>query len=76
MDGSLTAAAADSALLSGDFNQFAIVDRIGTVLITIPALFGGSQRPTGQVGFYMQWRTGSDVFVADLLPHDQLRRKP
>lgn len=65
MDGALTGAAADYAVLSGDFNQFAIVDRVGTTLEVVQNLFGASGRPTGQRGFLMHWRVGSDVLVPD-----------
>ena len=65
MDGTLTGAAADYLVLSGDFQQFAIVDRVGTTIEVIPHLFGANQRPTGQRGFYMHFRTGSNVLVAD-----------
>jgi HK97 family phage major capsid protein len=65
MDGTLTGAAADYAVLSGDFNQFAIVDRIGASIELVPQLFGASGRPTGSRGFYMHWRVGSDVLVPD-----------
>lgn len=65
MDGTLTGAAADYAVLSGDYNQYAIVDRIGASIEVIPHLFGASQRPTAQRGFYMHWRVGADVLVPD-----------
>jgi len=65
MDGTLTGAAADYTVLSGDFQQFAIVDRIGTTIEVVPQLFGANRRPTGQRGFLMHWRVGSDVLVAD-----------
>jgi HK97 family phage major capsid protein len=66
MDGTLTASAADYLVLSGDFNQFVIVDRIGTSIETVPILVGPSNRfPTGQRGVLMHWRTGSDVLIAD-----------
>jgi HK97 family phage major capsid protein len=65
MDSSLSGGAADYALLSGDFKQFAIVDRIGTSVEMVPNIVGANQRPTGQRGFLMHWRTGSDVLVAD-----------
>jgi HK97 family phage major capsid protein len=46
----------------GDFNYFAIVDRVGMNVELIPHLFGGSSRyPTGQRGLYMWWRTSSQV---------------
>jgi HK97 family phage major capsid protein len=65
MDGTLTAAAADYALLSGDFQQYAVVDRIGSSIEVVPNLFGASRRPTGQRGFLLHWRVGADVLIAD-----------
>jgi HK97 family phage major capsid protein len=65
MDGTL-GAGADYTVLSGEFRQFCIVDRIGAQVEFIPHLFGPTNRlPTGQRGWYMYWRTGSDVLVAD-----------
>jgi HK97 family phage major capsid protein len=64
MDSTLTGAAADYLVLSGDFEQFAIVDRIGTTIEALPG-YGANRRPTGQKHFYMHWRTGSGVLVAD-----------
>jgi HK97 family phage major capsid protein len=64
MDGVLNAAAADYALLIGDFKQYAIVDRIGATIELVPHLFGASaRRPTGQRGFYQHWRVGADALV-------------
>jgi HK97 family phage major capsid protein len=65
MDGALTGAAADYSLLSGDFQQFAIIDRIGATIIPNPVVIGASRRPTGEFGWWLHWRTGSDVLVAD-----------
>jgi HK97 family phage major capsid protein len=65
MDGTLTGAAADYLVVSGDFRQFAIVDRIGASVELIPAVFGTAHRPTGQRGFYLHFRTGSDVLIPD-----------
>jgi HK97 family phage major capsid protein len=65
MDGALTGTANDYSLLSGDFNQYIITDRIGTTIELIPTLFGASLRPTGQRGFHMHWRTGGDVVIPD-----------
>jgi HK97 family phage major capsid protein len=45
----------------GDFSQFYIVDRVGVSLMYEPMVKGASQRPTGQAGWFMYWRTGSDV---------------
>jgi HK97 family phage major capsid protein len=65
MDGTLTGSAADYLVLSGDFRQFAIVDRVGTTIEVIPQLFGTTHRPTGQRGFLMHYRSGSDVLIPD-----------
>jgi HK97 family phage major capsid protein len=65
MDSTLTGGAADYLVLSGDFRQFVIVDRIGTSIEVIPHLFGAAQRPTGQRGAYLHFRTGSGVLVRD-----------
>jgi predicted phage gp36 major capsid-like protein len=50
MDGTLSAAAADYLVLSGDFNQYAIVDRVGSSIIPFPYVTGANQRPTGEYG--------------------------
>jgi HK97 family phage major capsid protein len=48
-------------LVFGDFGQFYIVDRVGVSLMYEPMVKGASFRPTGQAGWFMFWRTGSDV---------------
>ena len=65
MDGTLTGAAADYLVLSGDFRQYAIVDRVGTTIEVVPQLLGANRRPSGQRGFLMHWRVGADVLIAD-----------
>ena len=50
----------------GDFNYFAIVDRIGMAVETIPHLFDVTNNmPTGQRGLYAYWRNGSKVLDAN-----------
>jgi HK97 family phage major capsid protein len=63
MDGTFNASAADYMLISGDFQQYVIVDRIGAYLELVPHLFGAAGRPKGQRGFYQHWRVGADVLV-------------
>lgn len=65
MDGALDAGATANnyAMIYGDFQNFVIVDRIGTTIELIPNLFGANNRPTGQRGMFMWFRTGSDVVV-------------
>jgi HK97 family phage major capsid protein len=65
MDSTLTGAAADYLVLSGAFEQYAIVDRIGTAIETVPVVFGTNHRPTGQRGFLMHFRVGADVLIPD-----------
>jgi HK97 family phage major capsid protein len=65
MDSTPTGAAADYLVLSGNFQESVIVDRLGTTVELIPALFGANRRPTGERGFWCHWRTGSGVLVAD-----------
>jgi HK97 family phage major capsid protein len=65
MDGTITTTANDFLLLAGDFSQYIVTDRIGTMIEVIPHLFGAAGRPTGQRGFYMHWRTGGDVVIPD-----------
>lgn len=50
-------------LLYGDFRHFVIADRIGTTLELIPNLMGAGNRPTGQRGALLWFRTGSNVVV-------------
>ncbi len=52
-----------SVLTFGDFNQFAIIDRVGMSVELIPHLFG-TFWPTGQRGLFAYWRNTSDVTVA------------
>ncbi|MDT0387910.1 phage major capsid protein [Streptomyces dubilierae] len=62
MDGSINAAATANnyVMIYGDFNNFVIVDRIGTQMELVPHLFGANRRPTGQRGAFLWFRTGSD----------------
>jgi HK97 family phage major capsid protein len=65
MDSTLTGAAADYLVVSGDFQQFAIVDRWPASMELIPNLVGANRRPTGQRGFVFHFPTGSGVLIAD-----------
>lgn len=62
MDGTVTTTGttANYVLLFGDFSNFVITDRVGMTTEFIPHLFGNSNRPTGQRGWYCYYRTGSD----------------
>jgi predicted phage gp36 major capsid-like protein len=52
-------------VLSGDFNQYVIVDRLGTQIELIPHVFGANRRPIAARGYYLHRRTGADVLVGD-----------
>ena len=62
MDGSwnVAATANNYVLLYGAFENFVIVDRIGTTLELIPHIVGTNRRPTAQRGALLWFRTGSD----------------
>ena len=62
-----TTTSGSTILVAGDFNYFAIVDRVGMNVEFIPHLFGNSNRfPTGQRGLYAYWRTSSQVLSPTL----------
>ena len=49
-------------IVTGDFDKFQIVDRLGTSLVYDPIVKDATTgRPTGQGGWFAYWRTGSDV---------------
>lgn len=61
MDGVINATQENYVLAFGDFQNYVVVDRLGTTLSYIPHLFGGNGRPTGQSGWYAHFRSGGDV---------------
>jgi HK97 family phage major capsid protein len=65
MDGAINAAATENnyVLLYGAFENFVVVDRLGSTLELVPHLFGSNRRPTGQRGALLWFRTGSDVVI-------------
>jgi HK97 family phage major capsid protein len=64
MDGTIAAGStSDYVWLSGDFKQYAIVDRLGTQVVPVPVVIGANRRPTGERGWYLHWRTGADVLI-------------
>jgi predicted phage gp36 major capsid-like protein len=61
---SATKAVGSLEAVFGDFGQFFIVDRVGVSLIYEPLVKGtGGILPAGQAGWFMFWRTGSQVAV-------------
>jgi HK97 family phage major capsid protein len=60
MDSSVTATATNFLAVFGDFQNYVIVDRVGTTIEYIPHLMGANRRPTGQRGWYAHFRVGAD----------------
>jgi HK97 family phage major capsid protein len=67
MDGTLTATAVDYTVIAGDFQQFVILDRLGTTISPVPVMVGVNRRPTAETGFYLHFRSGADLLVPDSL---------
>ncbi|HEU4543065.1 MAG TPA: phage major capsid protein [Jiangellaceae bacterium] len=64
MTGTVTTSA--NILLAGNFSEFYIVDRVGMSVLYEPMVKStGSNRPTGQAGWFAFWRVGSDVVDPD-----------
>ncbi|MFK4243544.1 phage major capsid protein [Micromonospora chokoriensis] len=64
MDSVIDASQTNYILAYGDFNNFVIVDRIGTTLEFVPNLMDPTTgRPSGRRGYILYFRTGSDVVV-------------
>lgn len=50
--------------VAGDFNQYAIVDRVGMTVMYEPMVKdSATARPTGQAGWFAYWRVGADALV-------------
>jgi HK97 family phage major capsid protein len=63
-----TVATGNKIMLAGDFKRgFLIVDRIGMTVQYEPLVKGPNGRPTGEVGWFAHWRSGSNVIVPDAL---------
>lgn len=54
---------ASNILVLGDFSNFLVAQRVGMNVELVPHLFGASQRPTGQRGWFAYARVGADVVV-------------
>jgi len=64
MDGTVAINALEA--IFGDFGQFIIVDRVGVSMIYDPLVKDtATPRPTGQAGWFMFWRFGSQVSTAN-----------
>jgi HK97 family phage major capsid protein len=60
MDSAVDAGQENYVLLFGDFQNYVVVDRLGTTMSYIPHLFGSNGRPTGQAGWHAWVRRGGD----------------
>jgi HK97 family phage major capsid protein len=60
-----TTTSGSQTLIFGDFEQYVICDRLGMAVEFVPLLFGPSQRPTGQRGWFSYYRVGAGVTNAD-----------
>ena len=62
MDATWNTAATASNYIAvfGDFSNYVIADRVGMQVEFVPHLFGNSNRPTGQRGWYAYYRVGAD----------------
>jgi HK97 family phage major capsid protein len=59
---SATKAIGSLEAIFGDFNQFIVCDRVGVSMIYEPLVKDqATARPTGQAGWYMFWRFGSQI---------------
>lgn len=67
MDSTINPAATEGnhLVVLGDLSQFVIVDRWPSQIELIPQLFGPNRRPTGQRGWVLFARVGSDVLVTN-----------
>jgi HK97 family phage major capsid protein len=60
-----TTTALDNEVVYGDFSNYLIVDKPGSMAIQyIPTLFNTANNlPDGRVGWFCTWRTGGDSLV-------------
>ena len=65
MDSTVVSGSNDDVLILGDFSAgFLVVDVVGTTLAYEPLVKGSNRRPTGEVGWFMFFRSGSDDVTA------------
>jgi HK97 family phage major capsid protein len=65
-DSTIVSGSNDDILLLGDLaNGYLLVDRIGTTVQYVPTVFSGSNRPTGQAGWFAYRRHGADVLTSN-----------
>lgn len=65
MDGTIDASANNYLLAYGQFDQYVVVDRLGSQVELVPHVVGTNRRPLGVRGAFFYWRVGADVVNAD-----------
>ena len=64
-DSTIVSGSNDYVLLLGDFQQYLVADRVGTVLMYEPMIYGANRLPTGQAGWYAHKRVGANVLTSN-----------
>jgi HK97 family phage major capsid protein len=76
MDSTVVSGSQDDVIVLGDFRHgYLIADRIGMTMAYNPLVIGSNRRPTGEVGWFMYWRTGADVVDQTNASHFKLLHK-
>ena len=65
MDSTIVSGSTDDVLLFGDVRQYRIIDRVGAQLAFNPLVLGSNRRPTGEVGWVLWSRVGSDIVTSN-----------
>lgn len=60
MDGAVNAGQENYVLAYGDFQNYVVVDRVGTTLSYVPHVMGANGRPVGKAGWHAFMRGGGD----------------
>lgn len=60
-----TVTTGSNLLVLADLSDFVIFDRVGATMKYVPVVVGANQRPTGQEGWFLFWRTGADYANAN-----------
>jgi HK97 family phage major capsid protein len=65
LDSTVVSGSNDYVLVLGAFDQYRIIDRIGTSIQFVPVVFGANQRPTGTAGWFSYKRVGADCLTSN-----------
>jgi hypothetical protein len=50
----------DDCPIVGDWSNYQVVDVVGSTIVHEPLVKGANRRPTGEVGWFLYFRTGAD----------------